>query len=94
MNNKPFVVRESKENGNTKDNAELAKLRAFSIGKCKPTMPVTEPDDNMIYRNLTQILDYCATDIITEYTMYLCLFVCFGKWFCFSFSNQPKLLCN
>ena len=60
------VVRESKEHKNTKNKADMAVLRAVFESKYKPTMHESD-HAGMIGKNLTQVLDYCATGIVAEY---------------------------
>lgn len=60
------VVRESKLNGNTKNQEEYQKLVVFFNDHYKSTM---SGDDSVVMamKNITQILGYAATGIVTEY---------------------------
>jgi hypothetical protein len=60
------VVRESKEHKNTKNKADMAVLRSVFESKYKPAMHESD-HAGMIAKNLTQVLDYCATSIVAEY---------------------------
>lgn len=60
------VVRESKMDGRTKQPEEYQRLADFFNTQYKPTMS-GESGECMKMKNLTQILDYAATQIVTEY---------------------------